>query len=139
MQYKVAELEGALLDAVVAKAEGFPFRLFGPNTSLPQGLCNALREIEGEADWGAWAPSEIWDHGGPIIQRELIVIEPRASVDGLPENSMIGAAAKAGHQYVLPEPAWAERSWEWQTGPTYLIAAMRAYVASKYGETVELP
>lgn len=61
MKYKVSELEGPLLDAAVAKAEG------------------CLAPIPG-TESGEWLPgqnlatSSDWTSGGPIIERERIDI-----------------------------------------------------------------
>jgi hypothetical protein len=60
-----------------------------------------------------------WEFGGPIIERELI------------ETARGGAYA---------EHFWkATRNSNTAYGPTPLIAAMRCYVASKLGDTIELP
>lgn len=116
MKHKVAELEGALLDAAVAELE------------LPPGWRGRYgRPMEEElGDYGVtasrYSPSTDWAQGGPIIERERI---------------MVG-----------PETEYADGSWLWeactwtgrtQNGPTPMIAAMRAYVASKFGDEVDLP
>ena len=62
-------------------------------------------------------PSTAWEHGGPIIERERIALE---FLDG-------EWCAWA------PGPQRADGR-----GPTPLIAAMRAYVASRFGESVDL-
>jgi len=56
-----------------------------------------------------------WRYCGPIIERERICIEP-------PEDHEIGT-----------RDAWSACHWDgdWRCGPTPLIAAMRAFVASK--------
>ena len=62
-----------------------------------------------------------WSQGGPIIERELITVcalTPDRFVAGY------GMADSARNN---------------QTGPTYLISAMRCYVASKLGDEVEIP
>lgn len=60
-----------------------------------------------------------WAQGGPIIEREYIDTE-----------------------YQLGDCVWVamlqDNPYE-QYGPTPLIAAMRCYVASKLGDTVEIP
>jgi hypothetical protein len=63
-----------------------------------------------------YTPSTDWAQGGPIIEREMITVE------------------------------WTGEDWrtciwcdEKFLGPTPLIAAMRAYVASKLGDEVEIP
>jgi hypothetical protein len=103
MEYKVAELEGELLDAAVAKANEDPTGDVNPGTPrVPL------------------AYSTDWEYGGPIIERERIELHT-GSADHPYWEAICGAQdVQAG-------------------GPTPLIAAMRAYVASKFGETVELP
>jgi hypothetical protein len=115
MKHKVAELEGALLDAAVKLAN--------------HAGTSPIHYSHGRG----YSPSVNWSQGGPIIQRELITIEPAATVDGLPDNCMIGA--RACHPRCGTD-AWGPGS---QTGPTFLVAAMRAYVASKFGDEIELP
>ena len=67
-------------------------------------------------DAGAMHDSTDWAQGGPIIERERIELE-WSGPDWL-------AQIKADN--------------EWY-GPTPLIAAMRAFVASKLGDEVEIP
>jgi hypothetical protein len=66
------------------------------------------------------SPSADWAQGGPIIEREEICIDKVAR-----ENWC------ACVRSVKNSP--------WLYGPTPLIAAMRCYVASKLGDTVEVP
>ena len=66
-----------------------------------------------------YSPSTDWSQGGPIIEREKIRLDPR-------------------------ESSWYAQIWDGEETevrycPTPLIAAMRCYVASKLGDTVELP
>jgi hypothetical protein len=100
MKHKTSELEGALLDEAVAKAEGLDY-------------FNLPAELDG------WSPSKGWLVAGPIIERERIKIEH--TIDYWDAAIMSKTA-----------------TFYYQTGPTPLIAAMRAYVASKLGEEVEL-
>lgn len=128
MQHKVSELSGALLDAAVAKAEGHGFRLApdGASDSLTCWLTSEasyVRELYPPS--GAFDPSTEWAHGGPIIERERISVFTNGSP---PEWSALMPARFEGDM----DSATGE-------GPTPLIAAMRAYVASKFGDTVELP
>lgn len=60
-----------------------------------------------------------WAQGGLIIERELDMLVKQDSGQWLAS---------------VPNPKVA-----WYLGPTPLIAAMRCYVASKLGETVEVP
>ena len=126
---KTSELTGAELDAAVAMIEGIDDlvekdgRMCHVREWDPEGLSwrDSLR------DWVMWvdyAPSQRWDHGGPIIERERICVSFGANQDSFP-----GWGALMGpERYNQEADAY---------GPTPLIAAMRAFVASKYGE--ELP
>jgi hypothetical protein len=68
-------------------------------------------------DRGMFEYSTDWAQGGPIIEREKIAID----WDG---------AAWCASDNVNPIACY---------GPTLLIAAMRCYVASKLGDTVNVP
>lgn len=114
MKHKVSDLEGALLDAAVAMAERGSlgeYSLEGGGSYGPAAL-----KLKG---W-VFAPSVRWEHGGPIIERERIHFE---------------YATDAVQAEIRCEEAPYVQQW----GPTLLIAAMRAYVASKVGEEVDLP
>lgn len=117
---KVSDLTGAQLDWAVAVALGHTAKIeWG-------GECRII-------DWnkpgtlvnGAWfEPHKDWQDGGPIIEREHGRIET-----GDLHTSEFRWTADMGHgtsRY---------RSY----GPTPLIAAMRAFVASKLGDEVEVP
>lgn len=110
MKHKTAELTGALLDAAVAMAEGdrLPDYWRDPGDGTPW-----LRPGREE-----WHPSERWDQGGPIIERERISI----------------TAAPLMSDWIARTP----EAMRYQLGPTPLIAAMRAYVAAKLGAEVDL-
>jgi hypothetical protein len=77
----------------------------------------AVNYVEGLT--GIFAPVNYcgkWEHGGPIIERERINLEPFSNING--------------------EQWSADGEWD---SPTPLIAAMRCYVASKLGEDVSIP
>jgi len=73
-----------------------------------------------------WQPSTDWVQGGPIIEQEKIAIM---------HGSMIEPEYVEWHAISYGA---ADMSHTWR-GPTPLIAAMRCYVASKLGDTVEIP
>ncbi|MEN6544474.1 MAG: DUF2591 domain-containing protein [Armatimonadia bacterium] len=116
VKIKTADLIGVQLDLAVAKADGLP-------------LCNEAMQGDfimvgfGDGDLEIFSPSTDWSHGGPIIERERI--ETRPSNDAPEWGARITDA-----------DSWSEG---WKFGPTPLIAAMRAFVASKLGDEVEVP
>lgn len=113
---KVAELEGAQLDWAVARALGYT-AMFCLDEGKPI-CCVEESDFDGLDDWvgDGWAftPSVYWNVGGPIIEREQINLTSHS--DG-----------------------WSAGFAQFQHGPTPLIAAMRAFVASKFGEEIDLP
>jgi hypothetical protein len=120
---KTAELTGAQLDAWVAKAEGVTGlvekdgRMCHVKEWDPEGF--AWRDdMRAWVMWCDYAPSQRWDHGGTLIERERINI----MWDG-------GGAGEWYAEHIEQVPNGVH-------GATPLIAAMRAYVASKFGEEV---
>jgi hypothetical protein len=134
----VSELTGATLDYWVAKSdprcEGLTWEWREDHWA---GVCDAgvacfitggnLRVIfKLRRDYGngaeQYSPSTNWQHGGPIIEREFM--ELTNDRDWREDGSFgrVWQANDAGSGY-----------WD---GDTPLIAAMRAFVASKYGKTV---
>jgi hypothetical protein len=110
---KTNELTGAALDWAVCEATG----MLKAYTQFRSGK-NFLK-VYGVARNKHLHPSTDWAQGGPIIERELITIQPVVRPDGW--------MARTQRQ---------DSVWE---GPTSLIAAMRCYVASKLGDDVEIP
>jgi hypothetical protein len=106
---KVSELSGALLDYWVAKAEGFLL-----SCDWNQGEYILIGT--GEGDLERFSPSTDWTVGGPIIERERIGIMP------------VGVEWKAWAPLDMDATAVADE---------LLIAAMRAFVASKFGNEVQ--
>ena len=113
MKYKTAELEGDALDYLVRCIVRGEQPLVSPAV------------FAAENDEG-FSPSTRWDQGGPIIERELIGLE----ADDSPVRwyaELVHAARDDGVQRSSA------------TGPTTLIATMRAFVTAKYGPEIELP
>lgn len=108
---KVAVLEGALLDYWVARACGND----KAGVSAPFGGDPACYWNAGAWTPGPYCPSTDWSHGGPIIDRERINVLFLDDAD----------VWTAGYGVEMAG-----------LGPTPLIAAMRAFVASKFGEEV---
>lgn len=114
---KTSELTGALLDIWVAKAEGW--QVLGVK---PEGAVSEMIRVKTapDAEESLFSPSVFWHDGGPIIEREGI----------------------SPMRWEVPNDAgdlWTARNLTatvHQSGPTALIAAMRTYVASVFGEEV---
>lgn len=124
MKHKVAELEGALLDAAVAIAEGgvvLPGRIEWPDQAL------AFPTI--------YQPTESWADGGPIIEREQITL--LADYGG--ESWTAGVDYNVEDGYFGVRNAQRDARHTGMKGPTPLVAAMRAFVESKLGDEIELP
>ena len=122
---KTIELTGDALDWAVAKCNGYELQY------------NAL--LGGQLKEG-WCPlrtlyfSEDWSKAGPIIERENIAIRPPG----------VHRISKERHDF--PAEYWraminfaSDEAAVHGRGETPLIAAMRCYVASKLGETVDIP
>lgn len=110
MKHKTSELSGALLDAAVAMAEGKKVVAHG-STFYYASASEPATVVH---------YSSSWKRGGPIIERERITVQPWpddwAALFYGPCRAIIAIAR----------------------GRTPLIAAMRAYVAAKLGDEVEL-
>ncbi|RQS84349.1 MULTISPECIES: phage protein NinX family protein [Burkholderia cepacia complex] len=103
----VFELEGALLDYWVAKAEGLTI----------DGIRRGEVIVGTTPHRLVYSPSTSWKVGGPIIERERIDV----------------------HYLAYEPPAWTANigvPFPLIPAPTPLVAAMRAFVLSKFGEEV---
>lgn len=132
---KVSELQGALLDYWVAKAEGYELRHRNSKNMLINGV--RITSPEYRSGWHVYkdnesvavipdpdsgkygftviySPSTNWSQGGPIIEREGISTTP------------VG-------------PSWLANG-RWKDvlcgGDSLLQSAMRCFVASVYGDEV---
>lgn len=81
--------------------------------------------VEKALGYPIYKPSEDWECGGPIIECERIWIS-----DETEENAPVWIASAPPHVDVGNGRDLI------QYGPTPLIAAMRAFVASKFGDEV---
>lgn len=117
---RVADLEGVELALWVGRADGADF---GPD-------CNQGEYIITGGHSGitpeVYAPHEDWAQGGPIIEKYGIAIF----------NGESRWAAEVRGPHIDFE--WIDTTtYDEITGSAPLIAAMRAFVASKFGETVD--
>jgi hypothetical protein len=121
MKIKTSELTGAALDWAVAKCADLPY----PHVYDEQG---EIVEV---------SPSTDWAQGGPIIERESIFVLREQS--GFKGRRLWAATSGANKAVGLNEDSIKLYRDDFYFGPTPLIAAMRCYVASKLGDTVEIP
>ncbi len=115
---KTCELTGTALDLAVALAEGK-----ANDCELHAGNVWYGRASSG---FTLYSPTNNWEQGGAIIEREGIEIK-KGNPLYFPQGN------EKGDYY---EPLWLAGK---QQGKTPLIAAMRCYVAMKLGHEVELP
>ncbi len=113
MKHATATLEGALLDQAVAMALGLQVVKMTDGKAMiavqsEESTLPSLFDVRGF--------STDWRFGGPLIERHKISITERGP-DGWVADCRAGDVMR---------------------GPTPLIAAMRALVASKLGDEVEL-
>lgn len=120
MRVKTKDLTRAALNWAVAKCEGATEEWRDCAPFLWRGVA-CIRIAGHDAEY---KPSTDWSQGGPITEREGIQVTP----DGVGWNAII-------HRNIFNE----DGSEAYQWGNTYLVAAMRCYVASKLGEEVEVP
>ena len=119
---KTSELTGAALDGAVAKAEGVLYPK--GDVRLLDGKLFTIEPGDHETPdaWRKYDPSCDWSQGGPIIERERIQLH----IDGNGNNFAVVWVKDIGYGPRID-------------GPTPLIAAMRCLVASRLGDTVEVP
>jgi hypothetical protein len=129
MLIKVSELQGNALDWAVAKCED--------SNCYPSNWAQARL-----------AYSTDWRLGGPIIERENITLIRANSIyrDGknipcwFAETSLcVGHNVNESYEHQYMDPTFMVSEDGGIYGPTPLIAAMRCYVASKVGDTIEIP
>jgi len=101
--------------------------LTGPALNWAVAKCEDKEHLFAGHEVGRLHYTSNWAEGGPIIEREEIGIKRNAPCsDGRQWEASGSITAKgAGYHFAY--------------GPTPLIAAMRCYVASKLGDTVDIP
>lgn len=124
---KTSELIGPALDWAVAKCEGAGTPYIGATGK--QTLATSRYSTD-------------WAHGGPIIELEGIgILFDAGSVCSKPRwfatpDDQRATSSYEGQKF---DPAFMVSKDAGMTGPTPLIAAMRCYVASKFGHEVDVP
>lgn len=115
MKIKTSKLTEAALDWAVTECEEIDWYF----DDLKKRVMQERRELS----W-VYSPSTDWSQGGPIIEREKIRLDCP-----WPDSW------NAGHKHASK----IDGVTSWVDGPTPLIAAMRCYVSSKLGDTVDVP
>ena len=116
-EIKVSTLAGPQLDYWVAKAEGKEVLIAG-------GMAQILYRVEqGVECYQVYSPSTDWSQGGPIIERERYSFATIGT--GMPDENGNKPIVCIGRESKATE------------GKTHLVAAMRCYVTSKFGEEVD--
>lgn len=119
MKYKVCELEGVLLDAAVAELGDKAWRFSKDGT-----------QVVDPARCLATSPSTRWIEAGPIIEREQI------GLTYIPTNDRGDEAFWCAS--ILRDPASEHTKLFEGFHASPLVAAMRAFVASRLGEEIDL-
>lgn len=143
VKVKTSELEGAALDWAVAQIENDDLDVtwkplngemigFGSIGSSPAFPCIRLK-VATSAPSGlmVYSPSADWEQGGPLIEKHHIQTSYNGnhfSQSPTREHWCAYACKDSGAEY---RPSG--------SGPSPLIAAMRALVAAKLGDEVEVP
>lgn len=118
VEVKTAELAGAALDWAVAIAESLTAFVAPPQYGNPHLVCVMPGHVH--RGYYRYSPSTDWSQCGPLIEsRKVMIIYP--------EGEQLDWEASATNDCDL------------HLGPTPLIAACRAIVASVLGETVSVP
>ena len=120
MMIKTSEATPSQINYLVAKIEGVKFTL-----AQVYGLWSVVSEY----NYRLYEPATDWAQGGPIIEREGISL-----TSYLDEEDPYWIGSVECRYKDFNATAYYE-----EYGPTPLIAAMRCYVVSKLGDTVDVP
>jgi hypothetical protein len=139
---KASELSGYWLNYWVAKAEGKPL-----SSECDASGTDAVLIGTGAGDLEPYDPASDWADGGPIIERDQIFLQPPSTVhyNGGPNHGWKvyehwRATVSSRTRTLPPSSELAKAAGIGGVGrgagETPLIAAMRAKVASHYGDEV---
>lgn len=137
MKLKTDNLMHVALDWAVAEASRQDYPWMKTYLSKSGRLMTAnYGEFDPRKGVPFYQPSQNWNEGGYIIEREKIGFWfVHECVD---EDGKIERAEQWYAEYAYTEET-ADSTYHFSTGPTPLIAAMRCYVLCKLGEEVTLP
>lgn len=124
IEVKTADLTGAALDWVVAQVEAVPVAIAAPHYGTDWRVY--------KPDFGGkYSPSTDWAIGGPLIAKFQVALIPEAhgGMEGteMSEHWYADVYYDGGEQYTT------------EHCDTVLIAACRAIVATKFGDSVQVP
>ena len=124
IEVNTADLTGAALDWVVAQVEAVPVAIAAPHYGTDWRVY--------KPDFGGkYSPSTDWAIGGPLIAKFQVALIPEAR-DGM-EGTEMSERWYADVYYDGGEQYTTEHC------DTVLIAACRAIVATKFGDSVQVP
>ena len=120
MKIKLQDATPLQLDALVAQSEGYSLTTDGISRLVEKGMALVILGpcTTGSGHQCGYSPTTRWEQGGPLIAQALMVLSPDPQV-GWTARSYMDAVA--------------------HSGPTPLIAAMRCYAGSVFGEEVDVP
>lgn len=132
---KTSDLSGAALDWAVAIAEFGKVYVYPDGGVCPPNGTISMNDDDGslwtnigEFHHGAgWAPSADWSQGGPLIDKHRISFVTTGT----------GPSDEQGNEPIVAIAGGL--NWKACEGKTHLIAACRAAVAAKLGDTVNVP
>jgi hypothetical protein len=120
-EVKTADLAGEVLGWAVAKAEGLDVFLAPPEYGNPWRVFARYRYSVTEQT-KRYNPWEDWSLGGPLIEKHMVSLHCPQSADGV----WAGWRITGNGEFC-------------QAGDSPMIAACRAIVADKLGDTVQVP
>ena len=132
MKIKTSELINAPLDWAVGTCQGHnvkPWHTYRFLGTPKQEIVDRRVTIGERDEFGqlTYCPSSDWATGGPIIEQENMTL--MFDEDGQTYSAYVSLFRQRG---------MSNRT-RWSNGSTPLIAAMRCLVASKFGDTVDVP
>lgn len=136
MKHNTCELEDTALDWAVSL-------ITNPEWDDGDRWANTFDYVDtGDIEEEPYCPSSNWSQGGPIIEREGILLRP-VRKPGHPMDGVWLAMYDGGNTGQMVQ--WVEFLFKnknrrlYSSGPTALVAAMRCFVAKHLGEQVTIP
>jgi len=122
IEVRVSNLVGEALGWAVGKAEGLDLQLAPPGYNGVPWRVFALYRAAVTERTERFNPSEDWALGGPLVEKRMVSLHCPQSTDDIWAGWVI-----------------TDKGEFCQAGDSALIAACRAIVAAKLGDTVQVP